>query len=373
VSRPADPTADPASDGVASAAVADLRRRLDDLEQALDHAAIVATTDVSGRIESVNGRFCAISGYQHEELIGKTHAVVSSGTHPRSFWVELWRTIGAGRVWRGEICNRAKDGHLYWVDTTIVPFLDDDGRPHRYMAIRTDVSERKRAEARLRETTALTRLGTMASVVAHEVKNPLAGIGGALQVLQRRMPADAPERIVIGDILDRLGALNATMEDLLEYARPRPPLRRPLPLLRLARGLVDRVATDPRFEGVRVEATGDDLEVDADPAMIESVLLNLLLNAAQALAGRGHVRVEVERGQGEAHLRVIDDGPGVPAATLAQAFEPFVTTRARGTGLGLAIVQRVVEAHGGDVDLRCPREGGTVVSLRLPLRVSPSG
>ncbi len=125
------------------------RAELDAYKVALDQHAIVGATDRAGRITYVNHAFCAISQYRPEELIGNTHAVLNSGHHPRNFFVEMWRTIGRGGQWRGEICNRAKDGSLYWVDTTIAPRRDADGAVAGYVSIRFDISERKRAESEL--------------------------------------------------------------------------------------------------------------------------------------------------------------------------------------------------------------------------------
>ena len=121
-----------------------------DIMNALDQSAILSIADPEGRILEVNERFCAITGYRPDELIGKDHRIFKSGIHPPEFFADLWTTIKAGRIWRNEICNRAKDGHLFWVDTTIVPFIGDNGQPERYLAVRFDITGRKKSEEQLR-------------------------------------------------------------------------------------------------------------------------------------------------------------------------------------------------------------------------------
>jgi PAS domain S-box-containing protein len=346
-------------------------QQLTDIKRALDHAAIVATTDVSGRITYVNDKFCQISGYSREELLGQDHRIINSGYHAKDFIRDLWRTIAHGQVWHGELCNRAKDGHLYWVDTTIVPFLDDRGKPYQYIAIRADITDRKAAEERLTQQAALARVGQMAAVVAHEVRNPLAGIKGAVQILMSRRGASDAELPVMGDIIARIDSLNELISDLMLFARPRPPKPVATDLGPLIHDAITMVRRDPSAQAIEFAVEGDTVIAAVDPEMVRATVLNLLLNAAQAMAGKGRIGIAINRGGDSAAIEVRDSGPGIPPDVQRQVFEPFFTTKARGGGLGLPIAKRTAEMHGGSLTLRCPPEGGTVVVLLVP--IAPKG
>jgi two-component system, sporulation sensor kinase A len=343
------------------------RSQLADFKRALDHAAIVAITDVTGRINYVNDTFCQISGYSREELLGQDHRIVNSSYHPKEFMRELWRTIASGHVWHGELRNRAKDGHIYWVDTTIVPFLNERGKPYQYIAIRSDITARKQAEEKLAQQAALARVGQMAAVVAHEVRNPLAGIKGAVQVLMsRRAPGDS-EVPVMRDIVGRIDSLSELINDLMLYARPRLPRLSHIELRPLISDAVTIVRRDPAAQSIDIVIEGDDVSASVDDELIRATLLNLVLNAAQAMAGRGRISVTLGKSGNFALIEVRDNGPGIPVEIRNQVFEPFFTTKARGGGLGLPIARRTAELHGGSLTLECPDRGGTVVNILLPI------
>lgn len=343
-----------------------LLRELANVKYALDQSAIVATTDVTGAITAVNDKFCEISKYSREELLGQDHRIVNSGYHGKAFFRNLWTTIARGRIWRGEIRNRAKDGSLYWVDTTIVPFLDATRKPYQYMAIRYEVTERREAEARLRQRDTLARLGEMSAVVAHEVRNPLAGISGALQVVASRLPAERSERTVLDDIQKRIASLNRMVDALLVFSRPTEPAAVPTAL----RSVVDEAALelhrDPAMAGVAVAVTGEDLTIGLDRGQIHRALVNVLLNAADAMGCGGEIEVEIRRREETAVVTIADRGAGIQSEALQKMFEPFFTTKARGAGLGLATARRIVEAHGGTLTARPRGGGGVKVAMTLP-------
>jgi PAS domain S-box-containing protein len=357
-------------------------KELADIKFALDESAIVAITDQRGVITSVNDKFCEISKYSREELLGEDHRIINSRYHPKEFIRNLWTTIAAGHVWRGEIRNRAKDGSHYWVDTTIVPFLNSEGKPYQYVAIRSDITVRKRLEAELVRAAQLSLIGELAANLAHEIKNPLAGIQGAVDILIRRRVQDDPERTVLEGVRHEIGRIDGTVRALLERARPRALQVAPTTLnevvhhaVQLARDQAAISSLDGPNVYIEFEPATDELRFPLDAAQIEDAVLNLIINAVEAVEGEGRVTVRVrsrlagdaDNNRGEAVIEVEDNGRGISKDDLPRIFNPFYTTTRGGTGLGLPAARRIARAHGGQLDVCSTPGHGSTFTLRLPL------
>ena len=341
-------------------------RLLEEIRYALDQAAIVAVTDQRGIITYVNDKFCEISKYSRDELLGQDHRIINSGYHPKEFIRGLWHTVARGQIWRGELRNRAKDGSIYWVDTTIVPLLNTDGKPRQYLAIRADITQRKAMEQQLTDQAALAQLGEFAAVVAHEVRNPLAGVKGSLQVLRLRPATDPEDKRVIEAMISRLDALNSKVEDILRFARPRSPMIEPVelrPILIDASASAEATVSGP---GCRILLPATAAVVRADREMLRAVLLNLLINACQAGSAEP-VEVLVSKEDGACRIDVVDRGAGFQGVDPERLFQAFHTTKKSGTGLGLAIVRRLVSLQGGTVVLLSRDGGGAIARVTLPV------
>jgi PAS domain S-box-containing protein len=353
-------------------------KELSDIKYALDASAIVAITDRRGDITYANDNFCRISKYAREELLGQNHRIVNSGYHPKAFFRELWATIGSGRVWHGEIKNRAKDGTIYWVDTTIVPLTGPDERPEQYVSIRYDITERKRLEAELVRAAQMSLIGELAAGLAHEIKNPLAGIQGAVDILIRRRGPFDPEREALENVRHEVARIDGTVRALLDHARPRVLTRAPASLVEAVWRAVLLARDHAEAAGLPVhialEPGPDECVLPIDGAQVEDAVLNLVLNALEAIDGEGRVDVRVRReseGDGAPALAVVeveDTGRGISEDDLRRVFNPFYTTRSGGTGLGLPAVRRIARAHGGRVDGVSTPGRGSVFTIRLPVQ-----
>lgn len=277
---------------------------------------------------------------------------------------ELMNTIA--RVRRGDLTARVSFAKR-----------EDDigqlGRQFNEMIERLDQSREEIEEFHRREMARaehLATLGELAAGLAHEIRNPLAGIAGVVDIMGKELPADSPSRNVIGEVHKEILQIQAILNDLLSYARPRPPDFHPADLNTTIEQAVllsrQQVLTKP--VQVLFEPNPALPPVEHDPALIQQVILNLVLNGIQAISGAGQVRVGLNAEQEFVVVQVSDTGRGIPAEALPKIFKPFFTTRREGTGLGLSLANSIVQSHGGRIEVSSTPGKGTQFKIWLAIQ-----
>lgn len=371
-----------------------------DYKHAIEESSIVAVTDQKGIINYVNDNFCKISKYAEEELIGQDHRIINSGYHPKELIRDLWVTIANGRIWRGELKNKAKDGTFYWVDTTIVPFLNEKGKPYQYMAIRADITARKLAEEQIikineslenkvRERTvelteALEReraLNEMksrfVSMASHEFRTPLSAILSSVGLIDHYKAPEQDEKR--RKHIERIKSSVRNLTDILNDF---------LSLDKLEQGKVEAKCTDFNLhefmEDIIEEMDGPlknksqkiiytsngAAEVYQDKKVLKNVLLNLLSNAVKYSPEGKEIYVTVEMKDDKVSVSIRDQGIGIPDEAQQHLFSKFFrahnANNIQGTGLGLNIVKKYVELLKGDIHFISKENEGSTFTVEFP-------
>lgn len=332
----------------------------------------IVMIDAHGRIEAFNPAAEQLFGYQADEVLGRNVDMLMPNPYREEHDAYLARylatghakIIGIGR----EVQGRRKDGTTFPLHLSVGEIAMDGER--KFTGILHDLTGRVQMEAQLREQAALAKLGEMAAVIAHEVKNPLAGIRGAIQVFGNQMSEGGRQTQVLKEIIARIDALDQMMKDLLLFARPPKPKRTPTDLVPLVTTTANLLSEDPALKDVAIDVEGTAPTVSADPDMLRIVFHNLLINSVHAMKGKGHIRVAVDAIDATCQIAFIDTGPGIPTEIREKVFTPFFTTKSRGSGLGLPTAKRLIEAHNGQIAIDCPPAGGTAVVIRLPIGVA---
>ena len=314
----------------------------------------------------VNGPYDEAYGHARRR-IGATHVQVGLPQH--------YMFIGMQVVW-SELETRLHDGgvpelepklgslhKLLMLDLAIMLESYKDSYSQQVREV-----ERSAVEEKLTRAEHLAEIGQLAASLAHEIKNPLAGISGAIQIIRDAMAPEDPHQPVVNEILGQINRLDATVKDLLQYARPAPPRASKVALNQVITRVLMVLRAEPSLQHVQVEhdLAPTDTVIYADDAQIEQLLINLLINAAHASPPEGVIRLGVSRNANHVRLIVRDHGEGMTEEVREKAFEAFFTTKAKGTGLGLSICKRIVEAHGGRIDLSSEAGQGTEVLITLP-------
>jgi two-component system, LuxR family, sensor kinase FixL len=324
--------------------------------------------DSRGAIEAFNAAAERMFGYTEAEVLGQNVKMLMpepdhsqhDGYLGHYLQTGEKKIIGIGRA----VTARRSDGHNFPVHLSVGEF-EIDGEKH-FTGILHDLTRRAELEERLREATALARLGEMAAVIAHEVKNPLAAVRGAVQVIGSRLPPQTNDAAIIKEIIARIDGLNDLIQDLLVFARPPAPKPSRTDLRSLIVAVTTMLKRDPAYRELEVAIDGDLSPALADANLLTIALQNLLINAAQAQQGRGLVRVTLASAGTSHRIEIVDRGPGIPVEIRNDLFRPFKTTKARGTGLGMATAKRLVESQGGTIAVDCPASGGTAITLTIP-------
>jgi len=364
---------------------------LESYRKAVDASVMVDQTDLDGKITYVNPQFCTLTGYSEEEVVGKTHALIRHEDNPPEIWECIWSALREGKLWRGIIKNRCKDGSTLWVDMVISPLFDKNGKIEEYMSIKKDITSLKNMQTKLLEAKKIAEEANKAKSnflanMSHEIRTPMNAIIGFGELLGDTNPTDE-QKLMLSKIQNASRLLLNIINDILDFSKIEASHlvleKIPAKPTKIVENIQALFADSAESKGVKLECLVDSIvpyEVITDEFRLEQVLVNVIGNAIK-FTNKGRVHLHVSLHQKISNDEVIlcfsveDTGIGMTQKQLEQLFIPFMqadvsTTREYGgTGLGMAISQGILEAMGSKLEVTSTEGKGSTFWFYLPLHV----
>jgi len=363
---------------------------LDEQKYALNAHAIVSVTDITGMITYVNDKFITISGYSREELVGKNHKLFNSGEKSNNYWKDMYETISSGAIWQDDIKNITKNGDCYWVDTTIVPFRDKNNKPTSYIAIRTDITQKKRYEEELLKAKGVAEdsvklKSEFFASMSHEIRTPMNGVIGMLGLLLNTKLNDSQHHKAYLAQTSAKALLNL-INDILDFSKVEAGKlkleNREFNIQNDLGDFAEAIAFKAQEKGIEVILDLKDVDVmfiRADSERIRQILNNLVSNAIK-FTDKGFIliKVRLEKGEGDdarLYMSVKDSGIGIPQNKIEKLFDSFsqvdasTTRKYGGTGLGLAIVKKLSTLMDGKVELHSVEGIGSEFNVDIAIKL----
>ncbi len=341
---------------------------------------MVVITNPERIIEFVNPRFTEVTGYSPEDAIGASICELRTVQTNEATLKSMWETVGAGEMWNGSLLNHRKDGSAYWERDVVSPIFDDEGKITNFLIIGEDITVELTSQQKLIESDKLSAIGVLAAGVSHEFKNYLGGIIGNASFALEEIEAE-PEsgvdlvRETLTQIIDMSEKANQVAMSLLTYSKAVPEEFTRTNLRSLINNTLTLVEKEMRGQELELATYFEELpEVEVSASKIQQLLLNLIINARQAIVGPGVITIVLQTDGRYALLKVADTGVGIPSQNIDKVFDPFFSTKGVwgkdkvvGTGMGLAICRNIAREHNGDLTVESAVGVGTTFTLTLPL------